>query len=358
MLARCAAAVSATVVLAVSFAFAAPSRQVDTAAHFYKGKQLNLIVGYGPGGGYDVYARLLARHFGRFIPGNPNVVVQNMPGAGSLRAVNYLYNVAPKDGTTIAMFSRNMPLIGLLGSNSNVQFNPRKLTWVGSPSSFVNDAYILIVRKDAPVKSIDEARRQDLPALVLGGTAEGATGNDVPVILRDTIGLHLKQVVGYPDSAAIFVAIERGEVHGRTVDLSSVKSLKPEWLKPDSGYRVLVQFARITRHPDFPDVPTARELAKNEAARALIELAELPYTLSRPIAAPPDVPADRAKALQAAFLAVNRDPEYLEDAAKLKLDVSPIGADDVLHAIDRIANAPPELLEYVRKLLAETKGGG
>jgi tripartite-type tricarboxylate transporter receptor subunit TctC len=281
-----------------------------------------------------------------------------MPGAGSLRAVNYLYNIAPKDGTTIAMFSRNMPLIGLLGGNANVQFNPRKLTWLGSPSSFVNDAYILIVRKDAPVKTIDEARRQDMPALVLGGTAEGATGSDVPVILRDTIGLHVKQVVGYPDSAAIFHAMERGEVHGRTVDLSSVKSVKPEWLKPDSGYRVLVQFARITRHPDFPDVPTARELAKNESARALIELAELPYTLSRPIAAPPDVPADRAKALQAAFLAVNSDPQYLDDAARLNLDVSPIGADGVLGAIDRIANAPPDLLEYVRKLLAETKGGG
>jgi tripartite-type tricarboxylate transporter receptor subunit TctC len=356
MLARLAAAVSVTAALAVGFAFAAPSRHVDTVADFYRGRQLNLIVGYGPGGGYDIYARLLARHFGKFMPGHPSVVVQNMPGAGSLRAVNYLYNIAPKDGTTIAVFSRNMPLIGLLGGNANVQFNPRKLTWLGSPSSFVNDAYILIVRKDAPVKSIDEARRQDMPALVLGGTAEGATGNDVPVILRDTIGLHVKQVVGYPDSTAIFLAIERGEVHGRTVDLSSVKSAKPEWLKPDSGYRVLVQFARVTRHPDFPDVPTARELAKNETARALIELAELPYTLSRPFAAPPDVPKDRAKALQAAFLAVNSDPQYLEDAAKLKLDVSPIGADGVLQAIDRIANAPPELLEYVRKLLADTKG--
>src|SRR6202008_4147229 len=180
-----------------------------------------------------------------------------------------------------------------LGGNSNVQFNPRRFTWLGSTSSFVHDAYILIVRKDAPVKSIDEARRADLPALVLGGTAEGATGNDVPVILGDTIGLHVKQVVGYPDSASIFLAIERGEVHGRTVDLSTVRSVKPEWLKPDGGFRVFVQFARATRHPDFPDVPTARELAKNEAARALIELVELPYTLSRPFAAPPDLPAAR-----------------------------------------------------------------
>src|SRR5882757_4190508 len=347
-----------TAAMAVTAVFAVAPAHADAVADFYQGKQIDLIVGYGPSGGYDTYARLLARHFGKFIPGNPNVIVQNMPGGGSLRAVNYLYNVAPKDGTTIGMFSRNMPLIGLLGGNPNVQFKPRKLTWIGSSSSFVNDAYILIVRKDAPVKSIEEARRADLPALVLGGNAESATGNDVPIILRDTIGLHVKQVVGYPDSTAIFLAIERGEVHGRTVDLSSVKSIKPEWLKPDSGYRVLVQFARMTRHPDFPDVPTARELAKDDKARALIELAELPYTLSRPFAAPPDIPLERANALQRAFFAVHRDPQYLEEAARLRLDVSPIVGDEILQAIDRIAHASPELLDYVRKLLSETKGGG
>jgi tripartite-type tricarboxylate transporter receptor subunit TctC len=352
MFARCTAAI------AIATACLAAPAHADAVADFYKGRQINLIVGYGPGGGYDVYARLLARHFGRFVPGAPTVVVQNMPGAGSLRALNYLYNVAPRDGSAVAMFSRNMPLIGVLGGNSNVQFNPLKLTWLGSSSSFVNDAYILIVRKDAPVKSIEEACRPDLPPLVLGGTAEGATGNDVPIILRDSIGLHVKQVVGYPDSMAIFLAIERGEVHGRTVDLSSVRSVKPEWLKPLAGFRVLVQFARATRHPDFPNVPTARELAKNDAARALIELTELPYTLSRPFAAPPGVPPERASALQRAFLAVHEDAQYLEEAARQKIDISPIGASGVLQAIERIATARPDLLDYVRRLLAETRGGG
>jgi tripartite-type tricarboxylate transporter receptor subunit TctC len=352
MFARCTAA------MAIAAACVAAPAHADAVADFYKGKQINLIVGYGPGGGYDIYARLLGRHFGRFVPGGPTVVVQNMPGAGSLRALNYLYNVAPKDGSAVAMFSRNMPLIGVLGGNSNVQFNPLRLTWLGSSSSFVNDAYILVVRKDAPVKSIEEACRPDLPPLMLGGTAEGATGNDVPIILRDSIGLHVKQVVGYPDSMAIFLAIERGEVHGRTVDLSSVRSVKPEWLKPHGGFRVLVQFARATRHPDFPNVPTARELAKNDAARALIELTELPYTLSRPFAAPPGVPHERATALQRAFLAVHEDAQYLEEAARLKIDISPIGSDGVLQAIERIATARPDLLEYVRRLLAETRGGG
>jgi tripartite-type tricarboxylate transporter receptor subunit TctC len=328
----------------------------DAAADFYKGKTVTLVVGYGPGGGYDVYARLVGRHLGRYIPGRPNVVVQNMPGAGSLRAVNWLANLAPKDGTAIAHFARNMPLLGMLGTNPNAQFDPRKLTWLGSSSSFANDAYILIVRTDIPVKTIDDARHTGGEPLVLGGTAEGATGNDVPIILRDTIGLNVKQVVGYPDSGALFLAMERGEVHGRTTDLSSVRAIKPEWLKPNSGFHVLVQFARETRHPDFPNVPTARELARNDEARRLIELAELPYKLSRPFAAPPGIPATRAKALREAFAATHRDPQFLADAAKMRVDISPVTAEEVVRALKRIESAPPQQLDYLRRLFAEARG--
>jgi tripartite-type tricarboxylate transporter receptor subunit TctC len=354
MRACAAAAILASAFCAAESAYA----QLPAVEKFYRENPINFVVGSAPGGSHDIYARLLARHLGRFLPGEPQVTVQNMPGAGSLRAASYLYNFAPRDGTAIGMFSRNMPLIGILGGNPNVQFDPRKFIWLGSPSSFQNDANILIVRKDAPVKSIDEARRPDLPPLVLGGSADGGIGNDVPIILHDTIGLHIKQVVGYPDSPATFLAIERGEVHGRTVDLSALKSVKPDWIKPESAYRVLVQFARTTRHPQFPEVPTARELAKNEAARALIEVAEMPYSISRPIAAPPGLPSDRAGALQSGFAAVQRDPQYLEDAASLGLDVSPIDGDDVLRAIEAIASAPADFLEYARKLFAETKGGG
>jgi tripartite-type tricarboxylate transporter receptor subunit TctC len=351
MIVQPAAAVLVAALLAV------PAARADDIATFYRDHEITFIVGTGTGGSHDAYARLIARHLGRFIPGTPRITVQNMPGAAALRAANYIYNFAPNDGTAIGMFSRNIPLIGLLGG-TNVQFNPRKLTWLGSPASFQNDANILIVRKDAPVKSIDEARRQDLPPLVLGGSSEGGIGNDVPIILHDTIGLHIKQVVGFPDNPAIYAAIERGEVHGRTVDLSSLKAVRPDWLSPESGFRVLVQFARASRHPELPDVPTARELAKNEASRALIELAEMPYAIARPIAAPPGLPARHAHALQQAFLAVYRDPQYLGDAAELKLDVSPIDGEEVLRAINAIAAAPPEFLEYARKLFAETKGGG
>ena len=326
--------------------------QADAVSDFYKGKQVNLVVGYGTGGGYDVYARLIARYLSKYVPGNPSIIVQNMPGAGSLRSVNYLYNAAPKDGSVIGTFSRDMPLLSIIG-NTNARFDPLRFTWLGSSSSYGNDAYLLFTRLDAPVKSIEDARRPDGPPLVLGGTGEGASGNDVSTVLRDALGLNLKVVVGYPDSNALFLAVDRKEVDGRCVGLSSVQSSHPQWLRLGSGMHALVQFARTTRHPGFADVPTARELAKNETSRALIKLAEIPYTLSRPFAAPPDVPEDRAKALQAAFLAVNRDPQYLDEATRLKIDISPIGGEDVLRAIAQIAAAPPELLGYMKKLLVE-----
>jgi tripartite-type tricarboxylate transporter receptor subunit TctC len=345
-----------TFLLALTVAVS-PAR-ADAVADFYKGKNVTLIVGYGTGGGYDVFARLLARHIGKYIPGNPNVVVQNMPGAGSLRAVNALYNTAPKDGTAIGMFGRDMPLIAILGTNPGIQFDPRKFVWLGSSSDFSNDAYILLVRKDGPVQSIEDARKPDSQPITLGVTGEGSTGTDIPILLRDTLGFKFKLVSGYPDNGAIFLALERNEVNGRTVDLSSVTSLKPEWLKPDSNMRVLVQLARATRHPMFPDVPTARELAKDDKSRQLIELAETSYILSRPFAAPPGVPEDRAKALQKAFDEVHKDKDYIADAEKIRIEVSPVNGDAVRQAIEKIANAPPELLDYLRKLHSDEKKGG
>jgi len=351
MLSRCAAVLFASLALA-------PFARADAIADFYKGRTITLIVGYGPGGGYDLYARLMARHLGRHIPGNPTIVVRNMPGAGSLRATNYLYTVAPRDGATIGSFARDMPLLAILRTNAAAVFDPRRFTWLGSSSDFSNDAYLLVVRQDAPVKSIDDARRPGGPPIVLGGTAEGTTGSDVPLVLRDTLGINIKLVTGYPDNGAIFLAVDRGEVNGRTVDLSSMKSLRPEWLSPEGRMHALVQFARATRHPEFADVPTARELARDGDARALIELAELSYKISRPFAAPPDVPAERAKALQLAFMAVHSDPQYRDEAAKLRLEISAIGSREALDVIDRIATASPSVLDHLRKLIAGNKGGG
>jgi tripartite-type tricarboxylate transporter receptor subunit TctC len=332
-------------------ALAAPQVRADSVADFYKGKNVNLIVSYGPGGGYDVYARVLARHIGKYIPGNPNIVVQNMPGAGSLRGTNFLYNVAPKDGTAFGTFARNIPLLGVLKTSRNIQFDPLKFTWLGSSSSYENDAYMLLVRKDAKVKSIADARRPGGPPIILGSTAEGASSDAVGVVEREMLGLNIKLVPGYTDSSVLFLAIERGEIDGRNVGLSAVRSNKPDWLKPGGLARVLLVFARRTRHPAYPDAPTARELARTPDDRKVIEILELPYLLARPYAAPPGVPADRAKALQKAFLETHKDPAYLAEAKKLGIDVSPIGGDEIVGLIQEMAKAPPHLLKRVAALI-------
>jgi tripartite-type tricarboxylate transporter receptor subunit TctC len=343
-------AIAGTVLAIIALA-ASPAR-AQTVEDFYRGKRLTLTVGYGPGGGYDVFARLLARHLSRFIPGSPSIIVQNMPGAGSLIAANYLYSLAPKDGTVFGLFARDMPLLGLLGHNPNVQFDPRKFTWLGSSSNFSDDAYVMIVRTDAPVRSIAEMQRPGGPVMILGGTADGATGGDVPRILQAALNLNMRLVLGYRDSAAVFLAMERGEVSGRTTDLSAIQSTRPDWLKPSSGFHLLVQYARLARHPDFPDVPTARELATTDSGRTLIEFTETPLlTMARPFAAPPGVPEDRAQALQRAFIAAHRDPQYLEEAKRAGVYVSPVGAEQIAQSIERMSQASPELFERVRKLL-------
>lgn len=324
----------------------------DPVADFYRGKQIDLFVGSAPGGGYDVYARLLAQHLGRYIPGGPAVIVRNMPGSGGLRAANYLFNLAPKDGTAIATFAHDLVLVGELGQNQNVRFDTGKFIWLGSSSSFANDAYLLVARAEAAVKSIEDARRPGGPPLVMGVSAEGGGTNDITNLVRDALGLNLKSVSGYPGSNALFLAIDRGEIDGRFTALSVLQVTRPQWLTSTGGIRMLLQFARTTRHPLFPDVPTARELADNAAGRALIELAELPYLLDRPFVAPPGVAPDRSAALQAAFLAAHRDPQYLDEAARMKIDVSPIGGADVPNILARIGAAPRETLDYMTRLLA------
>jgi tripartite-type tricarboxylate transporter receptor subunit TctC len=349
---RLGAALLAAAVLVTTFGSAA---QADEVADFYKGKRVNLVVSYGPGGGYDVYARVLARHIGRHIPGNPSIVVQNMPGAGSLRGANWLYNVAPRDGLTFGTFARNMAMLGLMKTGQKVQFDPTKFTWLGSSSSLANDAYVLITRRDSKIKTIDDARRAGGPPIIIGSTAEGASSDAMGVLLREWLGFNIKVIPGYTDSGVLFLAIERGEVDGRTSGLSSVKANKPEWLKPNGFAKVMVVFGRGTRFADFPDAPTARELARNEADRNLIEILEMPYALSRPYAAPPDVPPDRAKALQDAFTATHKDPAYLAEAEKIGIEVSPIDSAAIHKLIEQIAKTPADQLKRIEGLI--TAGG-
>ncbi len=328
----------------------ASNASASDGADFYKGKTVTVVIGYPVGGGYDLYARALARHIGTHIPGKPLVVVQNMPGAASLTATNYLFNVAPRDGTVFGAFDRYMALMALLGGNTNIRFKPEQFTWLGSLSATKDDAFVLWSRKGSKVTSVDDLRRKGGPELTIGTIAAGATDNDIGVMLRDAFNLNIKVISGYPSTSAIALAVERGELDGQLIGFVSTKVVKPEWIKPESDMRVLLQFARTTRLPELPDAPTVRELARNDKDVRLLDAAELPYQLSRPFAAPPKIPADRANGLQQAFMRTTEDPGFLADAEKMKLEISPVSAAKVLELIVELAATPEDVLQQLRNL--------
>lgn len=340
--------------LAAIVALATEPARAQSPADFYKGKTVTIVVGYGPGGGYDIYARLLQRHLSKHIPGNPNIVIQNMPGAGSLVSANYLYNIAPKDGTAFGIFARNIPLVGLVGTQQQVKYDPVKFTWIGSASSGANDAYLLVGLKKADVKTAEDARRNGGPTLLIGSTAEGASSDAMATFFRDILGVRLKVVGGYRDGNELYLAMERGEIDGRMVGYSSGRGARRHWFgTPESPINILVQMGRPDRHPDLKDVPTVRELARTDKDRQIIDILELPYALTRPYAGPPDVPADRAKALQDAFVNAHNDPALVEEAKKLAMDISPVSGPQVLKLIQGIKALPPDMLKSVEKLISE-----
>ena len=323
---------------------------------FYKGKQVRLIIGYGTGGGYDSYARLLTKHMGKHIPGNPSVVPQNMPGAGSTVAANHIFNVAPKDGLTFGTFARALPLAGILDPDSpQIKFKPEAFTWIGSSSSYKNDAYILLVRAEMPIKTVQDIRGANAKLMIMAATNAGSTSYDVPLQLLEVLGLKLKIIHGYPDGAAMSLAIERKEADGRMIGLSAIQATQPDWLGPNGFMRPLLQFGRRTRHELVKDIPMARELAETKEDLALIEMLEMPFFLARPYAAPPGVPKDRAAILMKAFMDTHEDKDYLADAKKQKMDVSPIDGDDIRDMLTRMKNISPALVARYKEIAEKTK---
>ena len=324
--------------------------QTGALESFYKNRNITLIVGYGTGGGYDVYARHLARHFGRFVPGSPTIIVQNMPGAGSLVAANHLYNAAARDGSVFGLFAREMPMSAVMKANPNIRFDPLQFTWIGSPAGATDEVYLTFARKDGRVKHISDILKADGPELVIGGTGTGSGGNDWALLLRDGLGLRIKLIPGYRDSNALFIAVERGEIDARSLDYSAVRSSRPDWLKPDSPVHAVLQFGIAKRHPDFANAPTARELARTPEQVALLDLAELSNALARPFAAPPNLQPERAAALQKAFVDVVADKDYLAEAEKLRIEISPLTGAQMLDTIRKLAAAPPDVLEHMRRI--------
>jgi tripartite-type tricarboxylate transporter receptor subunit TctC len=329
-----------TALLGLAAALAQPAA-AQTVEQFYKGRTVTMYVGTSPGGINDLSARLVARHLGRFIPGNPLIIVQTQPGAGGLVTANRIYHGAEHDGSVIAKLERAVPQLAIQG-NPNASFNPTKFTWLGSFSSYANDAYMLLVNASYPAKSAADLQRPG-KALNLGGDNAASSNMIFTLIAKEVLGLNVKLVRGYTGATPMFLAMQTGELDGQMIGLSSVMTGQRA-LWESHAVRPLAQFGRTTRLAELADVPTGRELARDDNARALLEFAELPFFMALPFAAPPDIPADRAAALRSAFMAMCADAEFRSEAERLGFDVSPIDAAAVTSLLARSAATPKAVI--------------
>ncbi len=343
--------------LDISFALtltllAASPAAAQSVEQFYRGRSVTMLVGTAPGGINDISARLVAKHLGRFIPGNPTVVVQNNPGAGGLITANKLYSNAEKDGSVLAKFERAVPQLQIQG-DPNAQFDSTRFTWLGSLSSYANDAYFLLVNANNRIKSVEELHAGGVP-INLGADNSASSNLIFAVIAREILGLNVNVIRGYTGAANLFLAMQSHEIDGQYVGLSSVKSGQRDlWNK--GAFRPLMAFGRTTRHPDFPDIPIGRELTKDPNALALISFAELPFFMALPFAAPPGVPADRAMALQSAFMAMARDKDFVAEAEKIGIDMSPIDGAGILKMLAATAATPKDVIARYAAIGAEKK---
>jgi tripartite-type tricarboxylate transporter receptor subunit TctC len=330
-------------------ALLAPPAAAQSVEQFYKGRTVTLYVASAPGGINDLTARLIAKHMPNFLAGKPTIVVQNLSGANGLALANRLYVNTEKDGSAIGILERATPQLAVQG-DPNVKFDPLKLTWLGSVSSYANDAYLLQVNASFPAKTADDLKKPGVLAR-LGTTGAGATNLIFSIISKDVLGFNALIVRGYPGAAAVFLAQQRGEVDGQINGVSALKAgQRALW---DAGaFRPLVAFARTTRLPELPDVPTGRELTNDPKALALIAFAEAPFFMALPLAAPPDLPPERAKALQGAFMDMSRDPAFVADAEKLGLDVSPIDGNAVVKLIAQMAATPKDVIAQFNQMVA------
>ena len=313
--------------------------QAQSVADFYKGKTVTVIVGYTAGGGYDLYARALSRHMGRHLPGNPNFIVQNITGAGSLNAANNIYNVAAKDGTVFGTFGRGLAMEPLIGT-ARVQFDATKFTWLGSGT---NEISICATWHTSPIKTWQDALKAQF---TVGGEGAGSDPDTYAAFVRNVFGVKLKLVTGYHGTSDIILAIERGEVDGRCGwSWSSIKSTRAAWISEKKlNYLVHNSDAKA---PELPHIPSLTDFA-NERQKQILKLVTSRQTMGRPFAAPPGVPADRAQALRRAFDATLKDPAFLAEAKKLRLDVNPVSGEAVDRLIAELYATPKDIVEEAR----------
>lgn len=339
-------------VLSLSTGVAAMTEaSAQTVEQFYRGKTITVLVGTSPGGINDITARFASKHFSRFIPGNPTISVQFTPGGGGLVTANRIYNTSEADGLTLAKLERATPQLAIQGY-PQAKFDPMKINWLGSMSSYGGDAYLMLLNADTPINSVDDIRQGGARKITLGANNAASSNLIFGVIAKEALNLNVNVVRGYTGAAPMFLAMQRKEIDGQFVGISSVKTGQREmWEK--RAFKVPVLFGRTSRHPDFPNVPTGRELTSDKAMLSLIDFAEIPFFMSLPFVAPPGVPADRVKALQEAFMAMCRDKDVLEEAAKLGIEMSPIDSAEILRLVGRMAATPKEVIARYNALGAE-----
>ena len=317
--------------------------EADAVADFYRGKTVNVIVGYSAGGGYDLYARALVRHMGKHLPGNPNFIVQNITGAGSLNAANNLYNVAPKDGTSFGTFARGLAIEPLIGT-AKVQFEATKFTWLGSGS---NEISICATWHTSLVKTWADALKS---SFAVGGEGAGSDPDTYAALIRNVFGAKLKLVTGYHGTSDIVLAIERGEVDGRCGwSWSSIKSTRAAWI-PEKKLNYIVHISE-QKAPELAHIPTVSEFA-NDRQKQMLKLVTSRQVMGRPFAAPPAVPADRKQALRKAFDETLKDAAFLEEADKLKLEVNPVSGAEIDALIADLYRTPKDIVDDARKAIA------
>jgi tripartite-type tricarboxylate transporter receptor subunit TctC len=312
---------------------------------FFKGKTIRIVVGFSAGGGYDLYARAIARHMGNHIPGNPTIVVENMAGAASMISANHVYKVAKPDGLTIGHFIGGLFLQQILG-RQGIEFDARKFEYLGVP---IKDTYCIGLTKASGITSLESWMAAKTPVKI-GGTAPGSATDDIPAVLQAALGLPLQIVSGYKGTAEIRLAADSGEVAGFSTGWESFKST---WRKSlDTGEAFIAVQAVAKPHPELPKVPLAINYAKTDEAKKLIQVgAHDPGTLARPFVLPPGTPKERVLILRKAFMDTFTDPEFLAEAKKSNLDIAPIAGDDIAKTVESLFKIEAPVAERLKKIL-------
>jgi len=332
---------------AAALLLASQPAAAQDAAQFYKGKTVSIMVGSSAGGGYDLYARLIARHLGKHIPGNPTIVVGNMPGAASNVLASHVYNVARKDGTVIGAIFMGAVVEPLFGLKARATHDTSRFNYIGNANK---DVYVCLVRADAPVQTFGEALEKEL---VVGGTAEGASTRDFPVLLKNLLGAKFKIVAGYAGSREINLAMERGEVQGGCgQSWSSVAATYPSWFS-EGKIKVLAQedsegYPELNRQ----GVPLTRAFAKTESQARILDLIYSQTTFGRPYVVAPEVPKGRVEALRRAFMATMRDPDLVAEARQMQVDIMPVAGEDLQAMIARLYATPKDVLDQAKQAMA------